>query len=129
MPVTETIELLERLHADAGAHAHTVIANRVLPVLFDRREQPFADRLDEALPVLIDAAGEGVRTVLEAARLTEARRQTGAGHLDRIQAALDRDEALADVATITVPELFARAPGPRVVTLIADTLADELDTS
>jgi hypothetical protein len=28
---------------------------------------------------------------------------------------------------ITVPELFARSSGPRVVTLVTDTLDDELD--
>ena len=127
MPVTEAIELLHRLHAETGAHAHTVIANRVLPVLFDRREQPVADRLAEALPELAAAVGEAVATVLDAARLTEERRRTGAAHLDRVRTALDLDETLADVATITMPELFARAPGPRVVSLIADTLTDELD--
>ncbi len=129
MPVTETTELLRRLRPETGAHAHTVIANRVLPVLFDRREQPIADRLDEARAELVAVAGEAVTTVLESARLTEARRRTGASHLDRIKNLLDTDDELAGVATITVPELFARAPGPRVVSLIADTLADELDTA
>jgi hypothetical protein len=33
----------------------------------------------------------------------------------------------AAVPIITVPELFSRASGPRVVTLVADTLTDELD--
>ena len=42
MPVTETIELLGRLRDETGAHASAVIANRVLPVMFNRREQ--ADR-------------------------------------------------------------------------------------
>jgi hypothetical protein len=28
---------------------------------------------------------------------------------------------------VTVPELFARASGPRVVSLVADALTDELD--
>ena len=106
-----------------------MIANRVLPVMFDRREQPVADRLDEALPCWSTRRREAVATVLESARLTEQRRRTGATHLDRLRAAIASDPALADVATITVPELFARAPGPRVVSLIADTLADELDTA
>ncbi len=127
MPVTETIELLHRLHEETAVHAHTVIANRVLPVLFDRREQPVADRLHEAMPVMAAVAGDAVATVLASARLTEDRRRTGAAHLARIHEALDGDAALAAVDTITVPELFARAPGPRVVSLIADTLAVELD--
>jgi anion-transporting ArsA/GET3 family ATPase len=128
MPVTETIELLTRLRAETGAHASAVIANRVLPVMFNRREQAIVDRLDEVLPLLIDAAGPGVPTVLEAARLTEIRRSTGAGHLDRLRDWLtERDEVPDGLPIITVPELFSRASGPRVVSLVADALTDELD--
>ena len=57
MPVTETIELLARLRSETGAHASAVIANRVLPAMFTRREQAIVDRLDDALPVLVDAVG------------------------------------------------------------------------
>jgi len=128
MPVTETIELLARLRSETGAHASAVIANRVLPVMFNRREQAIVDRLDEALPVLVDAVGAGARTVLEAARLTESRRATGAGHLDRVRAWIaESDDVAADLPIVTVPELFARASGPRVVSLVADALTDELD--
>jgi anion-transporting ArsA/GET3 family ATPase len=128
MPVTETIELLGRLHAETGAHAAAVVANRVLPLMFNRREQQIADRLDEVLELLVDAAGPGAATVLEAARLTEARRSTGAEHLDRLRACLDDADGMpAGLPIITVPELFPRASGPRVVSLVADTLTDELD--
>ena len=37
-----------------------MIANRVLPVMFNRREQAVVDRLDEAMPLLVDAVGPGV---------------------------------------------------------------------
>jgi anion-transporting ArsA/GET3 family ATPase len=127
MPVTESAELLGRLTAETGAHASAVIANRVLPVLFDRREQAVVDQLESALPTLTAAIGPGASTVLEAARLTDARRQTGAEHLRRLHAELQRDANNADLPIITVPELFSRAPGRRVVSLIADGLADELD--
>jgi anion-transporting ArsA/GET3 family ATPase len=60
MPVTETIELLARLRAETGAHPSAVIANRVLPAMFNRREQAVVDRLDEAMPILVDAVGGGV---------------------------------------------------------------------
>jgi anion-transporting ArsA/GET3 family ATPase len=130
MPVTETIDLLDRLTAETGAHPSAVIANRVLPVLFNRREQRIADRLDEALPILANVAGPGVATVLDAARLTEQRRQTGAGHLDRLRSFLDSAPGIAaDLPIITIPELFSRASGPRVVSLVADALTDELDPS
>ena len=128
MPVTETIELLARLRSETGAHASAVIANRVLPAMFTRREQAIVDRLDDALPVLVDAVGDGARTVIDAARLTESRRATGAGHLDRLRAWIaDADTVPTDLPIVTVPELFARASGPRVVSLVADAFTDELD--
>ncbi len=128
MPVTETIELLARLRSETGAHASAVIANRVLPAMFTRREQSIVDRLDDALPVLVDAVGDGVRTVIDAARLTESRRATGASHLDRLRSWIaDSGDVPADLPIVTVPELFARASGPRVVSLVADALTDELD--
>jgi hypothetical protein len=96
--------------------------------MFTRREQAVVDRLDEVLPVLVEAVGAGAGTVLDAARLTEARRSTGAGHLDRLRSWIADNDAVADdLAIITVPELFARASGPRVVSLVADALTDELD--
>jgi anion-transporting ArsA/GET3 family ATPase len=128
MPVTETIELLARLRAETGAHPCAVIANRVLPAMFNRREQAVLDRLDEAMPILVDAVGAGVGSVLDAARLTESRRATGATHLDRLRAWIeDADEVADDLPIVVVPELFARASGPRVVSLVADALTDELD--
>lgn len=128
MPVTETIELLARLRAETGAHASAVIANRVLPAMFDRREQTVVDRLDEAMPILVEAIGPGAPTVVAAARLTEARRSTGATHLDRLRNWIDGAADVVDhLPIITVPELFARASGPRVVSLVADALTDELD--
>ena len=128
MPVTETIELLARLRAETGAHAAAVIANRVLPAMFNRREQAIVDRLDEVMPLLVDAVGLGARTVLDASRSTESRRSTGATHLDRLRTWIaDSDDVVDGLPIITVAELFARASGPRVVSLVADALTDELD--
>jgi len=128
MPVTETIELLDRLTAETGAHVSAVIANRVLPVLFSRREQKIADRLEEALPIMRKFVGPGASIVLEAARLTEQRRRVGAEHLDRLREFLDSGASMTgDISIFTVPELFSRASGPRVVSLVADSLSDELD--
>ena len=124
MPVTETIDLLGRLRAETGAHASAVIANRVLPAMFNRREHAIVDRLDEVIDDLSDAAGPAVVTVVDAARLTEMRRRTGAEHQDRLRAWLDEELSLP---IVTVPELFSRGSGPRVVTLVADALTDELD--
>ena len=128
MPVTESIELLARLHSETGTHAAALIANRVLPALFDRREQLVADRLDEVMPLLVEAIGPGAPTVVQAARLTESRRRTGAAHLDRLRTSLVDDAGHpTDLPIIVLPELFSRAPGRRVVSLIAQPLAEELD--
>lgn len=125
MPVTETAELLARLTAETGAHPAAVVANRVLPVLFDRREQAVVDHLDVAMPTLVDAIGSGAPMVLDAARLTESRRSTGAFHLRRLRRRLQ--DGGHDLPMLTVPELFSRSHGRRVVSLIADGLAEELD--
>ena len=128
MPVTETIDLLGRLRAETGANASAVIANRVLPAMFNRREQAIVDRLDDAMPLLVAAAGPAVTTVVDAARLTEMRRSTGAEHLDRLRHWLRTSGEVADgLPIITVAELFSRGSGPRVVSLVAEALTDELD--
>jgi anion-transporting ArsA/GET3 family ATPase len=128
MPVTETIDLLGRLRAETGAHASAVVANRVLPAMFNRREQAIVDCLDDAMPLLVAAAGPAVTTVVDAARLTEMRRSTGAEHLDRLRHWLRTSGEVADgLPIITVPELFSRGVGPRVVSLVAEALTDEID--
>ncbi len=122
MPVSETLDLIRRLDAEAGVALSAIIANRVLPALFDKRQADVVDRLDEVEPVLVDAAGAGVRHVLQAAHVTEARRRTGGRHLERL-----RDELPAGLPVLYVPELFTRATGRRVVSLVSAALAEELD--
>lgn len=123
MPVIESVELARRLPAETGVAASALIANRVLPALFDRRQQAVVDRLDDASDLMVAAAGSGAAAVLEAARITEARRRTGGGHLERL------GREVPDLPMLIVPELFTRATGRRVVELVADALADELDVA
>lgn len=120
MPVTEALDLLSRLPRETGVHPAAVVANRVLPALFDRRQASVVAHLDRARPQLVGAAGSGAVAVVEAARITEARRRTGGQHLDRLAA------GSAGLPTLIVPELFTRATGRRVVSLVADALAEEL---
>ena len=120
MPVTESIELVERLHSDTGAHASMFVANRVLPALFTRREQPVAARIGRARDVLEPEAGPAVGAVLDAAEIIESRRQVGARHLERLRT------TTPGLPMTVVPELFARGFGRRVVSLVADHLDDEL---
>ncbi|MET0459220.1 MAG: ArsA family ATPase [Ilumatobacteraceae bacterium] len=122
MPVTETIDLIGRLERETRVAPTAIVANRVLPALFDRRQGEVVDRLDEVEPLLVEAAGPGVRQVLAAAHVTEARRRTGNKHLERLRAGIP-----ADVPVLNVPELFTKATGRRVVGLMAKALNEELD--
>ena len=123
MPVTETIDLLGRLTRETGAHPSAIIANRVLPALFNRREQAIVDRLDEAL------AGAGRRD-----------RSVGAGRVAGVpvdrgppqhRRRTSRSAAHARSPTCRCDPSCRSSPcpncspapsGPRVVTLVADTL-------
>ncbi|MET0910990.1 MAG: ArsA-related P-loop ATPase [Ilumatobacteraceae bacterium] len=124
MPVVETIELLDRFAADTQIHTAAIVANRVLPALFDRKESAVVASLDSAMQLLVDAAGPGVRDVVLAAQLTEARRVVGASHLERLRAAV-----APGLPILYVPELFTRATGRRVVALVAEALGEELDVA
>src|ERR687898_3267730 len=70
MPVTKTLDLLARLDRETGVAPSAIVANRILPALFDRRQAEVVDRLDDAEQLLVDAAGPGVRQVLAAAHVT-----------------------------------------------------------
>jgi anion-transporting ArsA/GET3 family ATPase len=124
MPVAETIELIGRLDSETGVKPSAIVANRVLPALFDRRQAEVVDRLDEVEGLLVDAAGRDVRHVLAAAHVTESRRRVGGRHLERLRA-----EIPPGLPVLYVPELFTRATGRRVVALVAEALAAELDVA
>lgn len=123
MPVTETLELIDRVRAETGVDIASVVANRVLPALLSERELAVFERLREPEPaaLLAEAAGPQVGSVFQASTLIEARRRIGAGHLDRLRAALG-----PSVPLLIVPELFTRATGRRVVSLMAESIQDEL---
>lgn len=120
MPVTETLSLVGRIRSEAGIEPAMVLANRVLPDRLAPAGQSIVDRLDEVEDLLVAAVGKGARSVVTAARIGEARRRTGAAHLDRLRA------GLGDVPVVEVPELFTRATGRRVVALLADALDEVL---
>ena len=129
MPVTETLELVQRVRAHTGVDIAAVFANRVLPALFSERERGVFARIaaDDARRTLIADLGSAVGTVLDASELVEARRRVGAGHLDRLRSELaTMPSAAGAVPLMIVPELFTRATGRRVVTLMAQAIEDEL---
>ena len=116
MPVNETIDLLAQVAERTRVDSAAIVVNRVLPALFGTRE---------AQALLVAAAGQNVVDVMAAARMNESRRRVGAGHLDHLRETL---EATSDkpVSMMYIPELFTRATGRRVVSLVADALAEEL---
>ncbi len=123
MPVNETIELLAQVREKTGVDLAAVIVNRVLPALFGTREAQVFDKLfdRDAEQLLVAAAGKHVADVMQAARMNESRRRIGAGHLERL-----RTDVGDDVPMIYLPELFTRATGRRVVSLVSDALGEEL---
>jgi anion-transporting ArsA/GET3 family ATPase len=124
MPVIETVDLIARLGAETGIAPSAIVANRVLPALFDRRQAEVVDRLEDVADLLVEAAGTGITPVIQAAHLTEARRRVGARHLERLRSGLP-----SGLPVLYVPELFTRATGRRVVTLVANALGEELDVA
>jgi anion-transporting ArsA/GET3 family ATPase len=130
MPVVETIELLDRVRTTTKVDLAAVIANRVLPALFSDRELDTFERLDTAAGRGVVAAAAGVTPtnvdgVFLASRLLETRRRLGAGHLDHLRSAM-AERSLSHVPLLIVPELFTRATGRRVVTLLAEAIEAEL---
>lgn len=130
MPVTESLELVQRVRDDTGVDVAAVFANRVLPALFSEREHDVFERIagGPAREVLVERIGRSVSTVLDASALVEGRRRVGAGHLDRLRTELAGGAGAGQQAVplVIVPELFTRATGRRVVSLMAQAIEDEL---
>jgi anion-transporting ArsA/GET3 family ATPase len=122
MPVTESLELLDRL-ADVDVDVASIVVNRVLPELFGRAEEEVFDRLVEPdlTESLEEAVGHPVGPVLEAARLAVTLRRTRSGHLARL-----REGVGTAMPILYVPELFSRTHGLRATTKVAGHLGDEL---
>ena len=119
MPVTETIELAERLDAETDVDLAAIVVNRVLPELFTEREEPLFEALREPGPVatLNDALSGDVAPVLDAAELAVTLRRTRAGHLATLRRAVDPSLPL-----VYVPYLFTRTHGARAARQVAELL-------
>jgi anion-transporting ArsA/GET3 family ATPase len=123
MPVQETIELAGRLAEETVVDLAAVVVNRVLPELFNHREEALFERLraEDAAAALGAAAGGPVEPVLDAAELAVTLRRSRAGHLARL-----RTELPADLTMLYVPYLFQRSHGVRATRKIAEFLGEEL---
>ena len=137
MPVVETLELVDRLRTQTRVALSAVVANRVLPELFGRREEERFEQLRDpdgvaalaaAVTAIDDGTGPGravdaaaVTSVLDAAELAVTLRRGKAAHLTTLRDGLD-----PSVPLLFVPELFARSHGARATAQIAGALSDEL---
>jgi anion-transporting ArsA/GET3 family ATPase len=123
MPVAETIELAERLDAETDVDLAAVVVNRVLPELFNDREEAVFEALRDGRHVdaLTKAIGGDVTPVLDAAELAVTLRRTRAEHLATLRRSLDPTLPL-----IYVPYLFTRSHGARATRRVAELLAEEL---
>jgi anion-transporting ArsA/GET3 family ATPase len=123
MPVTETLELADRLRTETVVDLAAVVVNRVLPELFGRGEEEVFHSLREPGPVdsLAAAVGGRVEPLLDGAELAVTLRRTRAGHLATL-----RDGVRPGVELVYVPELFQRSHGVRATHQIAEALGAEL---
>jgi anion-transporting ArsA/GET3 family ATPase len=123
MPVSETLELTQRIARETSASVVAVIVNKVLPELFSVREEEVFEQLrtPRLLAALSGALGSDVAPVLEAARLAVSMRRARAVHLARLQEQLE-----ARIPILLVPYLFTRVGGLRSTRQVASALADEL---
>jgi anion-transporting ArsA/GET3 family ATPase len=123
MPVSETLELTERIKAETTVRMSAVVVNQVLPELFGQREEEIFEQLraHEVEEVLSERAGGSVATILEGARLAVTMRRTRAGHLEHLQAGLP-----PDLPVLLLPFLFTRTHGMRTTRQMAQALGEEL---
>jgi len=122
MPVTETMELLDRLAEQTAVAPSLIVANRVLPESFNLREREAFDALTAArgLAAVKTSAGELGLSALSLARAVEGIRRQRMAQLG------DLLEGIGDLDIALIPELFAVPSGLRMTSLIADALIEEL---
>lgn len=124
MPVSETLELRDRLQAETNVDLAAVVVNRVLPELFTSSEEAIFDQLSDgpAADVLDEGTDDNLQPLFDGARLAVTLRRTQARHLTRL-----REELGSAVPVLYLPELFTRAHGVRVSRLVADALGEEIE--
>ena len=123
MPVSETLELIERLGDETDIDVASVVVNRVLPELFGRSEEAIFDQLREpkAQTALEHEVGDGVASVLDGADLAVSLRRSRVPHMTRLREGLP-----PGLPVINLPFLFTRSHGVRATARIAESLGEEL---
>lgn len=122
MPVTEVLELIGRLDAEAGVDLAGVVVNRVLPEPFSVPDGRVADRLRADRSRVESRLGAAAPVMLDAASFAVEMRRTRAPHLERLLASIPDG-----TPTALVPWIEGAEPGPATTEAVARHLADELD--
>jgi len=122
MPVAETQELVERVRTTTSVDVAAVVANRVLPSWGGGAAVWDGLATSKGRAALADVAGDKVAAVVHAARLARARAMAVEAHLADLRAGLP-----TGVPVLEVPEMFTRAGGRRVVSLVADALREQVN--
>ena len=123
MPVSETIELTQRLREETKVDLAAVIVNRVLPELFGRGEEEVFDQLDRPAgrERLDEVLGGESGPLLDGARLAVTLRRSRTEYIERLREAID-----PAVPMLYLPYLFFRSHGLRTTHQMADALSAEL---
>jgi anion-transporting ArsA/GET3 family ATPase len=123
MPVTETVDLADRVARETPVDLAAVAVNRVLPELFSRREEEIYHALTSPKRAIAwsEAAIGDLQPILSAADLAVTMRRTAAVHLARL-----REAITPEVPLLYLPYLFGRAGGLRATRQLAAALSGEL---
>ena len=123
MPVSETIELAERVRTETSVEFSAVVVNRVLPELFGRQEERVFETLCAPGPrtALAGLLEGDAAPVLDAARLAVTMRRTRSVHLEHLRADID-----PSVPVLLLPYLFTKSHGMRTTRQVAASLGEEL---
>ena len=121
MPVSETIELIERTRRELEVPLGVVAVNRVLPDPFTRGDESVLRALREApaADVLSSDLGPGSEAVFDTVALAQSRKRSRAPHLARLRDSID-------LPLVYLPYLFERHHSALAIEELASALAGEL---
>ncbi|MFZ9628251.1 MAG: ArsA-related P-loop ATPase [Ilumatobacteraceae bacterium] len=133
LPVTESIELVERVRATTDVDVAAIVANRVPSQWFPPTDAAVLERLGgpsvaTSLALAVDRPAGDVAAVLEAARDAARRRAGAVEHLDHLRAGLAAAGVTRRVPVVLVPEAAASTSvaAPPLVDAVATALSMEL---
>jgi anion-transporting ArsA/GET3 family ATPase len=120
MPVTETIELANRIKKETVVNVCAIVVNQVLPELFASKEQEVFDELKKNSKPLSNVIAE-FDALLSAADLAVTLRRSRAEHLAELRQKID-----PQIPLLYLGYEFTKPEGIRQIAQIANGLGEEL---